>query len=317
MSTLRPDKLEIEMMNVLIGPSSFGALDDAPLKRLESAGCELVPNPYKRRYTKDETMELLLGIDGLIAGLEPLDREVMESTNGCLKVISRCGSGMSNVDESAAAELGIKVFNTPNGPTEAVAEMTLGCLLSVMRQVQIMNASLHKGDWNKQIGHQLQGKTVAIVGYGRIGRRVAELLAPFGVNILIVDPYVNDVATVDLDGALPVADILLCHLAGDECVLDQAAFAKMKKGVVVCNAARGGTVDEAALIDGLKSGMVSGAWLDALPREPYAGRLQAFDQVILTPHVGSYTLEGRLNMEMECAENLIHGLFEKYPVSEV
>ncbi|NCD34509.1 MAG: hydroxyacid dehydrogenase [Spartobacteria bacterium] len=295
-------------MRVLIGPSSYGALDDAPLKLLEEAGCEIVHNPYKRRYTKEETFALLQGIDGLIAGLEPLDREVLSAVVPQLKVISRCGSGMSNVDESAAAELGVKVFNTPNGPTEAVAEMTLGCLLSVMRQVQIMNASLHKGDWNKQIGHQLQGKTVAIVGYGRIGRRVAELLQPFGVTLLIVDPHVTDAATVNFEVALKEADILLFHLAGDVCLLDAAAFQKMKAGMIICNAARGSIIDEHALVDALKRGKVVGAWLDALPKEPYTGRLQDFEQVMLTPHVASYTREGRLNMEMECAENLIRGL---------
>jgi len=297
-----------QKLRVLIGPSSFGDLDDAPLKRLEEAGCEVVPNPYKRRYTKEETINLLQGMDGLIAGLEPLDREVLASAANRLKVVSRCGSGMSNVDEMAAEELGVKVYNTPNGPTEAVAELTIGCLLSVMRQVQIMNASLHKGDWNKQIGHQLQSKTVAIVGYGRIGRRVAELLVPFGVTLLIVDPYVTDVATVDFDVALKEADILLFHLSGDDCLLNPAAFLKMKDGMVVCNAARGSVIEERPLIDALKVGKVAGAWLDALPKEPYAGRLQDFEQVLLTPHVASYTSEGRLNMEMECAENLLKGL---------
>lgn len=295
-------------MRVLIGPSSFGDLDDAPLRRLEDAGCEVVSNPYKRRYTKEETIALLQDIDGLIAGLEPLDRDVLASVAQRLKVVSRCGSGMSNVDEPAAKELGIKVYNTPNGPTEAVAEMTIGCLLSVMRQVHIMNASLHKGDWNKQIGYQLQGKTVAIVGCGRIGRRVAELLQPFGVTLLLVDPNVTDVATVGFEVALAVADVLLFHLAGDVCLLDTAAFSCMKEGVIVCNAARGTIIDEAALIAALKSGRVAGAWLDALPSEPYRGPLQDFDQVILTPHVASYTREGRLNMEMECVENVLRGL---------
>lgn len=297
----------MEKTKILIGPSSFGALNEAPLKLMKEAGFEIVPNPYKRRYTKDEIINLLDGIDGLIAGLEPLDREVMKSTKGKLKVISRCGSGMSNVDQDAADKLEIKVFNTPNGPTESVAEMTLCNLLAVMRRVQIMNASLHAGEWNKQIGNLLQHKTVAMVGYGRIGRRVAELLSPFQVELLIVDPYVTDVETIPMEEALPTADIFLFHLAGEECLLDADAFAQMKDGVIICNAARGGTVDEHALVDALTSGKVAAAWLDALPREPYEGPLQNFPQVILTPHVSSYTLEGRLNMEMECARNLING----------
>ncbi len=296
------------MTKILIGPSSFGALNDAPLKQVETAGFEIVPNPYKRRYTKEEIMVLLQGIDGLIAGLEPLDREVLQAASSRLKVISRCGSGMSNVDEVAAKELGIQVFNTPNGPTESVAEMTLGCLLTVMRKVQIMNQSLHVGDWNKQIGHLLQGKTVALVGYGRIGRRVAELLLPFGINLLVVDPHLTDVSVVPFEQALPIADIFLFHLAGEDCLLNEESLSEMKDGVIICNAARGGTIDEAALVTALESGKVKAAWLDALPEEPYTGSLQKFEQVLLTPHVGSYTLEGRLQMEMDCAENLIQGM---------
>jgi D-3-phosphoglycerate dehydrogenase len=297
---------------ILIGPSSFGALDDAPMKLLEDAGFEVVTNPHKRRYTKEEVIQLLEGVDGLIAGLEPLDRDVLSSAAGRLKVVSRCGSGMSNVDQEAAKELGIKVFNTPNGPTEAVAEMVLGCLLALMRRVPIMNASLHQGDWNKQIGNQLQGKTVAVVGFGRIGQRVAELLVPFGVKLLVVDPRhcvpTGEYVCCSLEEALRRADIITLHLAGEDCILDQAAFEMMKDGVYLCNAARGGSVNEDALIAALESGKVAGAWLDALPREPYAGRLREFDRVILTPHVGSYTQEGRLNMEMECARNLIEGM---------
>ena len=295
-------------MKVLIGPSSFAESDALPLERLEQAGMEIVPNPYKRRYVKEEIMRLLEGVDGLVAGLEPLDREVLKSAKKSLKVISRCGAGMSNVDQSAASEFGIKVFNTPNGPTEAVAEMTVGCLLAVMRQVSQMNASLHAGSWDKRIGFQLQGKTVAIVGYGRIGRRVAELLKPFGVDLLVVDPHVTDVPSVSLAEALPVSDVILLHLSGETCVLDAAAFSVMKRGVFLCNAARGGAVDEAALVAALESGDVAGAWLDALPKEPYSGALQHFEQVMLTPHVASYTVEGRLNMELECVENLLRGL---------
>ncbi len=294
-------------MNVLIGPSSFGEPDPAPLRRLEQAGLTIVPNPWRRRYTKEEIIALLHGIDGLIAGLEPLDRDVLASAPS-LKVVSRCGAGMSNVDQQAARELRIQVFNTPNGPTEAVAEMTLGCLLAVMRQAAAMSESLHAGRWDKRTGSQLQGKTVAIVGYGRIGRRVAELLTPFGIKKLIVDPQAASEGAMPLTEVLPQADVILLHLSGETCVLDAAAFARMKRGVFICNAARGGAVDEAALIEALNNGTVAGAWLDALPKEPYSGELCRFGQVLLTPHCASYTAEGRLNMEMECVENLIRGM---------
>lgn len=303
MTMLKPCK-------VLIGPSSFGELDDAPLRRLMEAGLEVVANPFKRRYTADETVQLLkeYEIDALIAGLEPLDRAVLEQVPS-LKVISRCGSGMSNVDQEVAGELGIEVRNTPDGPTASVAELTVANMLNSLRLIGAMNTSLHAGKWDKRIGGLLGAKTVVLVGCGRIGRRVADLLKPFGSRIIFVDPFVEQVPEgterMTLEEALPVADVISLHLAGEACILDDAALALLKPGAYVMNAARGGNVDESALVDALESGRVAGAWLDALPREPYDGPLCDYPQVTLTPHVASYTLEGRLRMEMDCAENLI------------
>ena len=300
-------------LRILIGPSSFGQLDPSPIQLLEQAGCEIVPNPYKRRYSKDEIIELLKDIDGLIAGLESLDREVLEQHAKTLKVISRCGAGMSNVDLDAANELGIAVLNTPDGPTEAVAELTLGSLLCVLRSISVMNQSLHTGSWDKRIGFQLAEKTVAIIGFGRIGRRFVELLQPFNVRILIVDPAVDtcpegNFSVVDLAQAVAEADIISLHLSGEACILGTNEFASMKDGVVVLNAARGGSIDENALTHALDQKKVAGAWLDALPKEPYDGPLTNYEQVLLTPHVGSYTREGRLKMEIDTARNLLHGL---------
>jgi D-3-phosphoglycerate dehydrogenase len=280
------------------------------VEKLQQAGFEVVPNPYKRRYTREEIIELLDGIDGLIAGLEPLDRGVLEQHADRLKVVSRCGAGMSNVDLDAAKELGIIVRNTPDGPTQAVAELTVGSLLALLRQVPAMNSALHAGNWDKRVGSQLRGKTVAIIGYGRIGRRVGELLSSFQVKLLavdpaLVDPEVPEAQVVTLDEALQQADILALHLAGETCVLGPEQFNTMKPGMIILNAARGGSIDEEALVEALENGTVAGAWLDALPREPYEGPLANYEQVLLTPHVGSYTREGRLQMELDTVTNLI------------
>ena len=174
-----------ENIKVLLGPSTFAAIDRAPLDKLVQQGYEVIENPFKRKLTKSEVLELLSDdVIGLIAGLEPLDREVMEKTN--LKVISRCGSGMSNVDMEAAEELNIKVFSTPFGPTAAVVELTLGILLSMLRMVPQMDRDLHNGKWNKRIGQQLSGKTIAIIGFGRIGQGLAQALQPFNVRVLTI-----------------------------------------------------------------------------------------------------------------------------------
>ena len=297
-------------MNVLIGPSSFGQTDPRPLNLLTNAGLKVLPNPFGRKLTKAEVLELLPGSIGLIAGLECVDREVL-GTDG-LKVVSRCGSGISNVDVGAARDLGVRFFSTPEGPTQAVAEMTLGVMLCLIRNVIAMNDRLHNGDWDKQTGFQLKGKSILIIGYGRIGRRVAALLEPFDVRILVCDPLTSDddcdFETVNLMEGIPRADIITLHASGENIILGKSELDLVKKGVFILNAARGSLIDEKALREQLKNGAIAGCWLDSFGQEPYQGPLCSLDNVILTPHVGSYTHEGRLNMEMEAAANLIKGL---------
>ncbi len=296
---------------VLIGPSSFSEVDYSPLERLTETGCDVIDNPFKRKLTKSELIDLLNeGITGLIAGLEPLNREVLK--NSKLKVISRCGSGLSNVDLEAAKEFNIEVCFTPDGPTSAVAELTLGAMLGLLRMIPLMDKNFHEGKWTKKIGIQLEGKSVVVIGYGRIGRKVASLLLPFSVNLLVVDPFIqepiDDIPVEPLEEALPKADIITVHSSGEDCILGKREFKLIKPGAFVLNAARGGLIDEDALISGLEDGRIQGAWLDTFKQEPYAGPLIGYPQVVLTPHVGSYTLECRKRMETEAVQNLINVL---------
>jgi len=295
---------------ILIGPSTFGALDPAPLNTLKLAGFEVINNPFGRKLIKCELLDLIQGVTGLVAGLELLDREVLEKSN--LKVISRCGSGMSNVDLEAAKDLGIEVFSTPHGPTSAVAELTLGALLALLRMIPVMDRDLHKGQWSKRIGRQLEGKTVAIVGFGRIGRRFAELLAPFSVRLLVVDPGLAgtsvDFPVLSLQEALPQADIISLHASGEKMILGPNEFKLVKQGAFLLNAARGAQIDEVALAKALEEGKIQGAWIDSFQQEPYSGPLTQFEQVILTPHIGSYSIECRRSMEMESVDNLLKGV---------
>lgn len=295
-------------MKILIGPSTFAELDNAPLIRLRDMRFKIIENPYKRKLTKPELIDLLAhGVTGLIAGLELLDREVLERSD--LKVISRCGSGLSNVDLEAAEELGIKVCSTPDAPTEAVAELTLAALLSLLRMIPQMNKDLHEGKWTKKIGTQLKGKIIVIIGYGRIGRRLSQLLIPFKTKIIAVDPYLqganDDVDLLPLEQALPQADIITLHSSSDTCILSEKEFSLIKPGVFLLNAARGNLMDEAALIRAIEEDRIKGAWIDTFEQEPYTGPLTNYPQVILTPHVGSYTTECRKQMEMEAVDNLI------------
>lgn len=300
-------------LRVAITPSSFADNDATPLRLLEEAGVEVVPNPYKRRLTEDEAIEILKDVDGVLAGVEPLTKRVFESSPR-LKAIARVGVGMSNVDVKAAEERGIKVSNTPEGPTQAVAELTVAVMLAMTRQFLPLSDALHAGRWEKKITRGLEGLVVAFIGYGRIGRRVREMLRPFNIQAIIVDPFLPDAnslgsdRTLPLNEALPLADIVTLHAAGSNVILGSAEIQLMKPGALVLNPARGGLVDEPALVEALQDGRIGGAWFDTYVREPYTGPLQGMKNVILTPHIATYTVQCRSNMEGNAVKNLLRDL---------
>lgn len=302
-------------MKVIIAPSSFGEADTAPLRLLEAAGLEVIPNPVGRRWTESEAVEFLAGVDGLIAGLEPLNRRVLASTMGQLKALARVGIGMTNVDQTAAGELGIKVSSTPGAPSDAVAEMTITTMLALLRELVPMNSALHAGEWKKNLGRSVREITLLLVGYGRIGRTVARLAKHLGATIHVFDPLASaiDDGIVDcwhtsLGAGLVCADVVSLHASGDKPIFSAAEFAVLKPGAILLNSARGELVEEEALVAALEQGIVGKAWFDAFWVEPYKGALTRFSQVLLTPHAATYTRWCRLHMETEAARNLIRDL---------
>lgn len=299
-------------IRVLIGPSTFGSADQGPIKKLSEAGFEIIKNSFGRKFTKKELIDNLPGVSGLIAGLENLDSEVLKSSG--LKVISRCGSGVENIDFKTARDLGIKVYSTPDAPTVAVAELTVGAMLTLLRHVTQLDRDMHKGKWAKEQGLQLSGKTVVIIGFGRIGSRVARLLRAFDVNIIAVDPHIDrntanteHVEYAALTDALPRADIITIHASGNSEILGDKEFKILKKGAFLLNSSRGAAVSESALVSALVESRIAGAWCDSFIEEPYTGALTKFENVLLTPHIGSFTKECRSMMEMEAVDNLIKG----------
>jgi len=299
-------------LKVLVSTSSFGVADDSPLRRLVELGLTPVLNPFARTVTQAELPELLTSDTvGLIAGLEMIDRPALAASQ--LKVISRVGVGMSNIDQDAARDLGILVYSTPDAPTQAVAEMAMGSLLALLRRIPEMNRDMHAHRWVKQMGHQLSDCTVAIVGFGRIGQRLASLLTPFGARILVVQPGLGQVisgglSVLPLHEALSQADVVSIHASGNALILDREAFLHLKQGSYVLSSARGGCVDEQELLKALDSGQVAGAWVDTFGVEPYEGPLCEHPRVLLTPHVGSNTVEARVRMEEGAVVNLLDGL---------
>ncbi len=299
-------------LRVAIGPSSFAQEDTTPLDRLKEARVDIVPNPFGRRLTEEEIIEHLKGVDGLIAGLEPLNRKVIES-DPQLKAIARVGIGVTNVDFEAASDHSVIVSNTPDPPAVAVAELTLATLLSLARRLISTNRSLHHKEWKKQIGIGLMGAKVLLVGYGRIGQRVAELLRAFGSEVLVYDPFFegqlsHGEKSVSLAEGLQAADVVSLHASGTECILGAKEIQTMKEGAILLNSARGELVNESAVIKALESGHLSGVWFDAFWEEPYSGRLCDLDNALLTPHVGTYTRQCRLEMESEAVDNLLRDL---------
>jgi D-3-phosphoglycerate dehydrogenase len=297
---------------IFISTSSFAEYDKEPLKLLKDGGYAIQLNPYKRQLTKDECLTHYKDIVGLIAGTEPLTTEVLKSAKN-LKVISRCGTGMDNVDQEAAKQLGIKVFNTPDGPTLAVAELALGLMLTLLRYVPRMDRDIRAGKWQKRMGNLVQGKTVGIIGFGRIGQRVGELVQALGAQVVYCDPAVNKTGykKLSLEELLSQADIVSLHLSGGgkgAPLLGDKELRRMKQGGWLLNCARGGLVDEEALSQALQEGRLAGAALDVFTQEPYTGPLSKLDNVILTPHIGSYAVESRVQMEIDAVKNLIKGL---------
>jgi len=311
------------MEKIAITTTTFGKYDERPLKLLEEYGLEVVLNPYGRTLKKDEVIEFCKGAIGVIAGTEILDIDTLEcltktysQSSGLrpqsLKVISRCGSGLANVDLDTAKRLGIKVFNTPDAPIVAVAELTVGLILNLLRKVCWMDRNLRNEQWEKMMGNLLNKKKVGIKGLGRIGKKVAELLRPFGCEIAYADPYVSDgllgMKRLSFDDLLGWADIITIHVSVKDRLVGEKEFQLMKKGAWLVNTSRGGVVDEKVLYEHLKNGYLAGAALDVFEEEPYAGPIKELDNVIVTPHIGSYAKEARVEMEMQTVENLFKGL---------
>ena len=303
------------MQNILITTSSFGEQSTELFAAMDSAGLKAIQNPYKRKLTESEADCLIQEYRpiGMIAGVEPLTRYVMERAP-FLKVISRCGIGLDTVDLAAAGELGLMVTNTPDAPTIPVAELTIGLILSLLRAIHVADASVRSGGWERPMGSLLHDKTVGIIGCGRIGSYVGNVLSSFGCNLLGYDPYstlsgITEASSIEK--LLEDADIVLLHLPYTEDnhhIINSERLMNMKQGAMLVNTSRGGLVDEAALFEALKSGRLSGAAIDCFEHEPYAGPLAQLENTLLTSHIGSYAREGRMLMEQQSVENLLKAL---------
>ena len=315
------------MIRALITTVPFGQVDPVSLSLLDEAGVEYVVNPIGRRLTEEELVSLVPGFDVLIAATEPITERVMMA-GPQLRLISRVGVGLDNVDLLAARARGIAVAYTPDAPADAVAELTIGLALSLLRGVHLANTAIRQGVWKRIQGRRLAKVTVGVVGVGRIGRRVIRLLSAFGGQILANDlvPSTLDepVRWVDKTTLFREADLVTLHVPLTRLtrnLVGAKELAMMQPDAFVINTCRGGVVDEAALSGALRDGRIAGAAVDTFAHEPYAGELVAVHTCLITPHMASMSADCRLKMEYGASQNAVafqsgQPLHELVPESE-
>ena len=304
------------MRKILITTSSFGRQDARPLEALKSKGLEYVLNPFGRKLTEEELISLVLQHrpDYIIAGTEKMSVRALDAMKPYVKLVSRCGVGMDGINLEYAKQIGIKVMNTPDAPTAAVAELTLGIMLDLLRGISKADRNIRCSHFEKSIGNLLFGKTVGIIGCGRIGSYLAKLSQVTGCHVIGYDPCLGKHPIVKLKPFLEVvqeADILTLHVPYTESnhyLIDKKTLDHMKPTAFLINASRGGLVNEGDLYEAIKEGRIAGAGLDCYEKEPYDGKLRELDNVVLTPHIGSYAAEARCKQEMDAVTNILQNL---------
>lgn len=300
------------MFRVLVTARSFANTPGAHQDMLREGGCELDLRAPSHPYKAEQLRELISGYDGVILGLDACDASVIERADQ-LKVISRYGVGVDAVDLQAAAAKGIAVTNTPGANMLGVSELTLGLLFALARQIPQVAAAAKGGAWTRPTGWELSGKQLGVVGFGAIGRDVGKKAVALGMKVLAYDPFwkgeMDGVENASLERVIAESDVITlhCSLTPETAnLINTERIATMKDGAYVINTARGELVDEDALYNGLKSGRLAGAAIDAFRVEPPTGSpLLTLDNFIAIPHLGATTRESVQRMAMMASENLL------------
>ena len=303
--------------NIFIATSTFAVHSNEPLNILDRKGLKIIHNPLGRKLNANELVDQASDAAGIIAGTEIYNEGVLDNLSH-LKVISRLGVGMDNIDMEFGRQKNIKILKTKTTPAPAVAELTLGLMLDVARKISGQNQSLKSGTWKKEMGKLLHTKTLGIIGLGTIGRTLVKLVSGFNFKLLAYDLYhdetfgeKNNITYCDLDTLLKESDIISIHLnLSDQTknMMNMQRLRMMKPDSILINTSRGEILDNDALYNALNDETISGAGLDVYDKEPYKGPLINLENVVLTPHIGSYAKEVRIQMEIEAAQNLIKGL---------
>jgi D-3-phosphoglycerate dehydrogenase / 2-oxoglutarate reductase len=311
------------MAKALITTVPFADKNYLPLDLLENAGIEYLINPLNKKLTEDELMEMVTDFDVIIAGTEQISAKVMAQATK-LKMISRVGIGLDSVDLLETEKRGIVVSYTPDAPAPAVAELTVGMMLTLIRSTQLSNLQMHNGKWNRFFGRRLSEVTIGIIGVGRIGSGVVEHLKGFSSpKILINDTSADhkncrkledkhyNVEWAEKEDIYQQADIISIHTpltAQTKNMIKREQLLSMKEDAIIINTARGGIINEQDLYNVMQAGHLSGAAIDVFDQEPYDGKLREIERCLLTAHMGSMSIDCRARMEIEATEEAVRFL---------
>lgn len=314
----RPGAGVEHMRKILVTPRSLTRAGHPALKRLEQAGFEVVLSSPGKQPDEDELTRLLPGCAGYLAGVEKVSGKVLSVARD-LRVISRNGTGVDNLDLAACRARGVKVCRAEGANARGVAELTLALMLALVRAVPFSDARLKNGRWERREGIELEGCTLGLIGCGRVGRLVAKFALAFDMRVLVFDPFADasfrpseNFAFASLEEIWRRADILSLHCPPSpdgRPVIGRKTLETLKPGTHLVNTARAGLIDAEAVLAALDSGHVAGLGTDVFEEEPPRNlRLVGHPQVIATPHIGGFTCESVSRAVDAAVDNLLEVL---------
>lgn len=301
-----------KLKKIFVGPSSFAEFDNYPLEILKKNNFQIINNPFKRKIIDKEFKEILgKDVIGTIAGLESYNENTLNDSS--VKVISRVGSGIDNIDFDYINKNNIKLFRTEDGPTDSVAELTISMMINLVRQSFVVVNDMKRRVWKRQTGHEIKNKNIVIIGYGKIGQKVSEILSTFCNKIHIVDPYIKSKKfnNITFEESLEIGEIFTIHTNSKNTFFNIDDLKKVKNNIYILNSSRGHNLDEESISYGIQNNLIHGVWIDVFNDEPYkTGKYFNNDKIILTPHTASFTVESRIKMEVDAVLNLVEYLNE-------
>lgn len=304
------------MHKVLITTVPFADKDFRPIEILKANNINYVLNPLGRKLRGGELLDLISDFDAIIAGTEVITSAVMKKAKN-LKLISRVGIGLDGVDLSAAKKYGVSVSYTPDAPAPAVAELTIGLILNLLRGIHLANYEMRKGLWNRHFGRRISEVKFGIIGCGRIGGGVVKLLTSLGAKHIMINdinPYIQKIDSAEYcskEHIYQYADVISLHLPLNietKNLITSTQIAMMKSDSIIINTSRGGIVNEDDLFRALQENIIYGAAVDVFESEPYYGPLTLQNNCILTSHMGSMSFDCRAAMEFEATMEVVRFL---------